>query len=385
MITMIIRKNIFEWLVAILIYLSIPPSFMWHIDAREGVLFLCVLLLSIFYSLFSRLKIQIDNLKFVIFLSIIFFYIALKDDSSIFGLINKTLLPYILVVNSAFSVAVINKFIKIYSIFLIPSIVVYFLVVLLGIPLPYDVLDAVNTTKDYSYIQYPFLVTIDDPLNIGYYRFMSWFDEPGVVGSVSGILLMVKGLEFNKWETYVLLFSGFLSLSMAFFVILSVYIFLFQNSKVKLVAAVILCTLIIICYSNDIISYLLLDRFNFENGTFAGMNRTSDKMDLFMKDFLRSDRIWFGYGHNYSQTVVNAGGASFKDLIVNYGLIPFIGLLLSTILYAVSKLKLSKELIVYIFMWFAIIYQRPFITLLFYFFLLYFPLYILEGKKNSSE
>lgn len=370
-----------ENILAIILYLAIPPSFLWQVNASFFIIFVYILLFASFIVL--KQTINIKNLQFVILLWLLYFYIAIKDGATLTGIAIKSLIPFMLLYNGRSCKRVINNFIKIYSLCMVPSLLVYCLVVLCGVELPFSNVEALNSVKSYAYRQYPFLVTTDNILSPGYYRFMSWFDEPGVVGTISGILLLMKGGRLKSWDSWVLFLSGLLSFSLAFFIILCINVLMFQSLRNKIILGCSIGIMVILLYNNEIVNELLFQRLKVEDGTWSGDNRTTAQMESFMKTYVLSDKFIWGYGNLYAQNVVNYGGASYKDLLINYGLFGFGLLCCFTVVHAYLRLGLSKQFFLYVFMWIAIIYQRPFITSIFYFALLYFPtLYLEELKKE---
>lgn len=368
---------------AIILYLAIPPSFLWHVSASFFIIFVYILLLASFVVL--KQPINVKKLQFAILLSLLYFYIAVKDGATLIGIAIKSLIPFILLYNGQSCKRVINNFIKIYSLCMIPSLLVYCLVVLCGVELPFSNVEALNSVKTYTYRQYPFLVTTDNILSPGYYRFMSWFDEPGVVGTISGTLLIIKGGGLKSWDSWVLFLSGLLSFSLAFFIILCTNVLMFQSLREKMILGCLIGLMVILFYNNGIVNELLFQRLNVEDGTWSGDNRTTAQMESFMKTYIFSEKFLWGYGNFYAHNVVNYGGASYKDLLIDYGLFGFGLLCCFTIVHAYSRLGLSKQFFLYVFIWIAIIYQRPFITSIFYFVLLYFPVSYLEELKKEAR
>ena len=360
------------YLVAFILFLTIPPYFVWSISGKFQ-LFLVVL--AIFISFVINRRISSKNIQFVIVLSVLYLFFALKDGKNIFGLIATILVCWIFAFKTSFSEEVFNKFCNIYAILMIPSILVYIAVVLLGVSLPYEILDPPNALKDYSYFQYPCLV-LSDKLSVNSFRFCSYFDEPGVVGTISGILLLINGINFKKWQTWPIILSGVFSLSLAFYLLLIGNIILFQPLRVKLLLSFVFI-LIFICFTqNEIVQEVLFERFAFENGKMAGINRTTSSMDFFMHSFWSSDKVVFGYGNNYAQEFVNVGGASYKDLLINYGIFGFGLFALSSLFFAFKYCGFSKRFILFCCVWGSIIYQRPFIFNTIYFYLMYITLFI---------
>ena len=372
-------KECISVIIAILLFLSIPPYFVWGVSR-----FLLILapLIIIFLSLIYCGSFSKRNISFALSLAVLYLLFALRDGKNITGIIANVSLVFVFAFNSHLIQATYNKFFNIYSFFLIPSIVAYIYVVFLGIDLPYNIIEPENAIKDYLFRQYPFLILSDD-ISIGAFRFHSYFDEPGVVGTISGILLLINGLNYKKWQTWALLLSGIFSLSFAFYLLLFFNILFFQSTRVKVIFGGIIITLLIIFANNEIVQSLLLNRFMIENGQVAGINRTTSSMDFFMANFWNSDKLYLGYGNGYSQNFVNVGGASYKDLLINYGIIGLGSLSFLSILYGIKHLRFTKRLFVFGLIWGCIIYQRPFIFNLIYFYLMYIILFITDYQKTQ--
>lgn len=373
-----IKNSCIEYLAALLIWCSIQPYFLWKVELLGLVIVLSFILIS-----FIRCK-SISGVNITFFLGILslFLVFAIRDGKNIFGITSVGLLCFILLFPSWYLCRIFNCFIKIYAALIIPSIVVYILVMFVGVSIPSQIIEPLNALKDYDYTQYPFLVMINR-VDVGMFRFMAYFDEPGVVGTISGVLLFMHGLRLNRWETYPILISGLFSLSLAFYLMLFVNILLFQSFKVKFVFVLLLSALAVYFATDEVVGKLIFERLEIEDGELAGINRTTSTMDTFMKRFVSSDKFWFGYGNNYAQKVVNEGGASYKDLLVNYGLFGFLSLIIISMFGAIKRLGFSIDLLIYVTVWGAIIYQRPFIFNLIYFFLLYIPLFYLKDKQNK--
>ena len=101
-----------------------------------------------------------------------------------------------------------------------------------------------------------------------------------------------------------------------------------------------------------------------------------------MSEFLSSDKLLFGYGNNYAQQVVNIGGASYKDLIVNFGIVGF-GLFVSiAFLCALKHVKTIRLFAIYALVFVGIIYQRPSIFNFTFFGLLFFSIFAIPRERH---
>lgn len=374
------RSNFIEYAVAFIIFLSIPPFFMWSFDKLAPIYSFLVF----FLSLLKFRKLKKTNLLFFTSISLLFLYMSIRNGSNIFGYLAPQLLCSVLLFPSKFLHDVFDKFSKLYAATIIPSILMYVLVVLIGVDISYEIVEPLNALKDYDYLHYPFLI-VTNKLNIGSFRFEAYYDEPGVVGTISGVLLLARGIHIKKWETWPILISGFLSLSLAFYLMLFANILIFQSIKVKILLTSILMFLGAVLVENEVVGTLIFDRLTIEDGRLAGENRTSSKMDVFMERYVGSNEFLFGYGGNYSQEVVNVGGASYKDFLVNYGIVGFGMLVFFSLLFALVFLSPSKLFVIYFVIFGSVIYQRPFVNHTLYFSLLYFSFLYMSYKKRCMS
>ncbi len=375
-----LKANFIEYVVAFIIFLSIPPFFMWSLDKFVPIYSGLILL----FSLLKFRRLQKNNLLFFVAISLLFFYMCIRSGTNILGFLAPQLLCSILLFPSQYLCDIFDKFSRIYALTIIPSIVMYVLVVLIGVNISYEILEPLNTLKSYNYLHYPFLL-VTNKLGVGLFRFEAYYDEPGVVGTISGVLLLARGIQLRKWDTWAILVSGIISLSLAFYIMLFVNILMFQSAKVKIVLASILIFLGTILATNEVVTTFIFNRLTIEDGQLAGENRTSSKMDAFMEHYVNSDKFLFGMGGNYSQEVINVGGASYKDFLVNYGIIGFGMLLFFSLLFALVFLKPSKLFIIYLVIFGCVIYQRPFLLQMLYFFLLYISLMYMSSNCRSKS
>ena len=369
-----------EYFLALLLWLSIPPYFVWEINNFQQYL----LLIFVFLSFIISKKISKFDLPFFAIFFLIYTVFAIRSGKNVFGILEVSLLCCILLLSKTFLQQIFNKLIKLYAILIIPSIIIYILVIIFGISLSYNIINPLNEGKNFFYLQYPFLVTPPITELSFYFRFYGYFDEPGVVGTISGVLLLLNRVDLKKWETYPLLISGVFSFSLVFFILLVISIVLFQQIKYKIILISVLLLLGIYFSTNEIVGNLVFERIKIEDARLGGDNRTVETMDNFMKQFWDSDKLFWGYGNNYN-LIVNPGGASYKDLIVNHGILGFSLFCIAVLLFAYKNIGYSKYFYIYIILFSAIMYQRPFINLLIYFILIFVSIFYLKYQKLQNN
>lgn len=154
------------------------------------------------------------------------------------------------------------------------------------------------------------------------YRFSGIFDEPGVVGTLNGLILSAIGISTRKIQSIIILLAGLISFSLAFYILLILVLFLHFNLKTVILSAFLIISLIFIPGNkfNDLIS----SRLSIENGSLVGDNRTTSNFDEYYKYFLTKGGkdVILGRGKESFKTIEEAQGvSSYKTVIIDYGII----------------------------------------------------------------
>ena len=97
-------------------------------------------------------------------------------------------------------------------------------------------------------------------------------------------------------------------------------------------------------------------RFAFTASGLAGDNRTRSQFDVEFTQLLHSNEVFFGKGAAYT---AESGTASYKNYIVQFGVIGFGIYILLWINSALSVAKMNKECLILLLVFLVSIYQRP--------------------------
>lgn len=248
------------------------------------------------------------------------------------------------------------------------SLVVYLLVVWIGLNLPYSVIEPLNELKSYKYLAYP-LCVISDADYFSQFRFCGYYDEPGVVGTIAGIMLVTNRWNMHDWKNIVLLISGIFSFSLYFYMLQFLYFIFYARLRYKIVASLLLMGLFFYFQNDELVNKFLLSRMDFSGGVFSGDNRTTASFDYWYDHFLFTADFWFGCGKGMAE-IVDSGGASYKHLIVDHGFVMFSVYMFSFLYLIWVNHSLSKSFLILSILLFSLIYQRPFIFSYLYLFLL---------------
>lgn len=245
----------------------------------------------------------------------------------------------------------------------------------------------------YYYI-YPFMTIVSYDVPSSFYRFPGPFDEPGVVGSLAGMILCADKFNLKNKTNKVLFFSGIISFSLAFYVMIFLYFLLTFTKAIKrnliyssifIISAFIASTS---SYLSEYIDKLIFSRLAYSNGSFAGDNRTSEYFDSQFNQWLNTDDLYirlFGY-----KSTELGGSSSFKQVFLLSGVIGFFLLVLIFILFFYKKFNGKLDLYVLSFMLIFILsfYQRPDLASVHLFIIFSFGISYLslkDSKKHPQE
>ena len=213
--------------------------------------------------------------------------------------------------------------------------IVGFILYLIGFPLQYQ---SVEFGEDlYSFANYYFFLTGDDPSFISIPRFQSVFLEPSHMAIAATFLLMTECGEWKRWYNVILLISITISFSLEAYVILLCLFFLnkwiqrkhFMRNIIILISIFAIIVIGSFSYNDgDNMFYnLIVMRMEIDDGDLAGNNRTTDFFDAEYKSFLNSSDIWFGRDMDGS-----FGNSGYKVFIYENG---FIGCFFLIVFYSI--------------------------------------------------
>lgn len=126
------------------------------------------------------------------------------------------------------------------------------------------------------------------------------------------------------------------------------------------------------------IDTLVWKRAEIEDGRLVGDNRSSSELDAYYERFLNSSDLLLGRVNG----VTDLSSASYKQMVVNYGVIFCSLFVFSFAFFAYGITRKWKYTALTIFLLLTLLYQRPFIFLPAYFFVLYIPAVVFKLERN---
>lgn len=347
---------------------------MW---GREALNIPIVIAISIIGMLNLR-KIEKSDLLIIPIFSLLLLSLARDDGANIVGSISSLFILFFFIIDKKKMLLYSNCFKNIFVIFLFLSLINYVLV-LFAVPLDYDLIEPLNPLKESLYRQYPFLVFLNDIEGVAFPRFCGVFDEPGVVGTFSGIMLFADRYNLKKISNVVLFVAGIFSFSFFFIALSFVSMLYFYNNKIRFFVIITIILTFFATKENPVIYGYVWERFEIENGHLKGDNRASKGLDSYFVRFIESDEFLWGKGE-----LVYAESSSYKQFVIDYGLIYSTIILLLLLAISVQFNKNAKGAFLSMLLLLALMYQRPYIFDYAYMFLIVYLFINISNSFNFS-
>lgn len=354
-------------IIAILLFLEFQPYFVWNM-AGTTMLLIITLPLILILLLHSQIRNEL-------FTTIIFAFItltaAIAEGNNLFGCIFKLMVIVLFLCTNYLQD--VYKYLKIIYVFIIGLSSIVWLCCICGIPLPSQEIPPLNPIKDYIYTQYPFLVVMGDSI-IDSFRFCGVFDEPGVVGTISMLMLIIDNYDLRKLSNIILFISGLISMSL-FFYLCSILYFMYYvftkkgQSKFKVLSIIFLILLSFLTYNIEITHDTIWSRLEYdENTVITGNNRADDELKQYINQIRGSEAYWFGV-HDNAVIEKYSNSASIQNAILKYGVIGCLMYALFFVVYVVRRTPNRTDAFFCILFLYVTLWQRPGFYLIPYVFL----------------
>ena len=192
--------------------------------------------------------------------------------------------------------------------------------------------NSLKTLNRVSYLKHYFLGILKYRGNYISPRFQSIFDEPGSLGTIIGTLLIFDDLKSSKmkFSRAILVLSGFLTQSLAFFMLFFLKIaieFFKSNKKLKTLTKLLVLLLILVMsikyvdskYLNNVFHHNVAKRLiNLEN------NRESNNAKIILDNFMKNGNVFFGKRESFYISYPNLDISSWRIIVYEKGIISLI-------------------------------------------------------------
>lgn len=351
---------------ALLLFIFCDPYFTW---GWLGSSFLSLLIKVILaYLFFTNIDIKTHNRKclFIGFI-VILVLIPIFRGSNIFGILFETVFALLICslpfAKEKFAWETYDCFLSIYCVIISLSAVVWCLT-LVGAIHPMGTIEPLNELKLYSYNVYPLLVrpVVENDVP----RFMGPFDEPGVVGTISALLLVIGKFDFRDKRLLIIFLASLLSLSLFLYVIAAIYyliytVFVNKNKTLGYSVIALMAIFVIISLGNEDLYEAIWQRFEYDqdSGKFAGDDRLGEVGTLYFLSIVGTNEFYFGLRDFEYFADLTGGSFSIIIAIAQYGFILVLAYLLIFIVYGWKYHKSIVIYLLYIFTLCGTLYQRP--------------------------
>lgn len=262
----------------------------------------------------------------------------------------------------------------------------------LKIPVPYQEMPYYFGTR-LKYISYGFSFLYDSGNSL---RLCGICNEPGYFGTICALVLCASRMNLKKNGNIFILIAGIFTFSAAFMMMIILYligriIMGVRNNKSlrkKILryafAGLLLFSYIVILPTIQTGNHdldIVLQRITINSEGISGDDRTTEEFDNLYASMSFSE-LFFGKGKGYLRANNINGSLSYKIFVLEYGILGCIlswGTLLVAALYKNTK---NRDIVLFVLIFFASIYQRPNIITLPYLLLLIGGI---EYLRNSSN
>ena len=328
--------------------IQLSPYYLWGNISWFRIVSILLLALLIVYFVRNRVQRKAFLLSgFALMVFLVVYTLNINGNNFInFSIILLTLY-FLLPRNIQYEV--FNKFYNLFVYTLIPGLILYFFI-FLGVDLDWSRLEPSHNLKElygYFYRDYGALIVLNTQIietPIGeFFRFSAIYDEPGRVGTVCGLLLVATNVNLGNWRAKILLLSGVISLSLAFYAIILLFSLVKRPKIFIMVIGIIL--LVFLLFSETFQGNLVLDKYFFSRidmllySIDSVDNRSSYCFDEAYSKFISSPQLLSGNGFQASNAL-NCGVSTHKTVVYDFGLIG--SFLILTIYFLMTILNINK-------------------------------------------
>lgn len=266
---------------------------------------------------------------------------------------------FILSLRNDIQTDVFRKFVWMLTVLLILSATEYIIYILTGKGLLIAHVTRVTQAaqRDFNH----FLFNIITPMDV-LYRFKGLFPEPGNMGTLCAFLLFATWSDKSmRVPFYVFLACGMMSLSLGFYIFLSIFLVTHINLNIKAIfGGVVLATAFFYVFG-DFFQGRLVDRLTEADDIEDLDNRTTAIFNRYFERAYYQDDLWLGVGSDKmpSQVHSEGGNAGAKKWIFQYGIIEtfILFIVYNAIYYRRCKKRLGFHDLVFLFVYWLCFYK----------------------------
>lgn len=280
---------------------------------------------------------------------------------------------------------------KIFLVMTIPSLI-YYLLSLVGISLPYSLLTSAHPSKiiaGWKYQHYPFGLVAVVPYTPN--RFTGIFDEAGYVGTLCAMYFASGYKKIGKKWMVLLLLESILTFSMGCYVLLFIFIvaYSFKQGMVKFAVTLLILLISVVIFANlNFTNEALIkiqSRIDLGSRLLFVDNRTTSAFDNEFESFISNGgyELWMGNGYEaYGHNLNMISSFSYKNFLYDYGIVGFCMYITFFIIVFFSVSRSLNSLPFFV-VFIASIYQRPYVFSTLFLTILILGLYYSKDSDHS--
>ena len=254
---------------------------------------------------------------------------------------------------------VFRKFVWMLTFLLILSAVEYIIYILTGKGLLIAHVTRVTQAEQSEFNH--FLFNIITPYDI-LYRFKGLFPEPGIMGTLCAFLLFATWSDKSmRAPFYVFLACGMMSLSLGFYIFLSIFLVTHVHFNIKNIFAGVVLVVAFLYLLGDNFQARLVDRVTGADDVEELDNRTTEIFNRYFERAYYQGDLWLGVGSDKMPSQVNSegGNAGAKKWIFQYGIIEtfILFIVYNAIYYRRCKKRLGFHDLVFLFVYWLCFYK----------------------------
>lgn len=365
------RTEIYTYLIAIfLVYSTIANFSVYYIGVIPKffiIVLLCIYGLLIRPSIIAKER-NYNSILFILGWGIIFFISLFINGIFPRALLISGFVICLLILSfkTDIQISVFRKYVWIISIFFLLSAFEYIIFILIGKGVIIATVQRVTLAREGSFYHYLFnIISIHNII----YRFKGLCAEPGDMGTLCAFMLFatwrIKSLRF---PFFVFLICGMMSLSLAYYIFLFVFLITSVKPNVKNILIGVAVFTAFIFVFRDYFEGRLINRLTKVDDVEELDNRTTDTFDRYFSKAFDEGELWLGVGSDNLPPQIyynNEGGnAGAKKWIFQYGIIGFVIIfyIYNIIYYRRCKKHLRYHDIVFLVVYWACFYKSAVFT-----------------------
>lgn len=352
---------------SLLICMIISGMALFHSDSTlsSPATRLCIAVILLTATLLAYCLIGLKRyyrLSLIIIIPIVYFLIYNLNNytGTYLGIISLVELMVSFVVSNKTQANVFVLYKKFLLVISLIGILCYIMYVI-HFPFPYSVENYYTSYAGFYYIDYKlsYLCT-----GGGLVRLCGLFNEPGYFGTILALVLCASDLRLTKKENLILFIAGILTFSLAFALIILIYLALVSYKRPRLMGVLLLIIIFLLFIApnistNNLVLQNMLERFTFQDGKWLGNNRSSGGVDnLVRKMFTSGENLLWGKGTGFKAEHYS-GELTYKTYLIDYGVLGFLFMYASYAVFAIKRARGNKKIVFFIVAFLASIYQRP--------------------------